>query len=71
MMKNYDKSVEINHNPNWSYIPDNFHRILVIAGSGPGKTNVLLNLIKDERPNFYPKSIYTSKIQSNHGINCL
>ena len=22
MMKNHDKSGEINHNPNWSYIPD-------------------------------------------------
>ena len=26
MMKNYDQSVEINHNPNWPYIPD--HRYL-------------------------------------------
>ena len=22
MIKNYDESVEINHNPNWPYIPD-------------------------------------------------
>ena len=22
MMKNYNESVEINHNSNWSYIPD-------------------------------------------------
>ena len=27
MMKNYDQSVEINHNPNWPYIPDNLERI--------------------------------------------
>ena len=26
-MKNYDQSVEINHNPNWLYIPDQPYRI--------------------------------------------
>ena len=45
-MKNYDQSVEISHNPNWPYIPDHPYRILNIGGSGSGKTNVLLNLIK-------------------------
>ena len=49
-MKNYDESVEINHNPNWSYICDHLYRILVIGGSGSGKTNVLLNLMKYQRP---------------------
>ena len=49
-MKNYDHSVERNHNLNWPYIPDHFYRILIISGSGSGKTNVLLNLIKDQRP---------------------
>ena len=38
-MRNYDESVEINHNPNWSNIP---FRLLIIGGSGSGKTNVLL-----------------------------
>ena len=33
-MKNYDKIVEINHNPNWPYIPDNPYRILIIGGLG-------------------------------------
>ena len=51
MIKNYDESVKINHNPNWSYILDHPHRILVIGCSGSGKTNVLLNLIKHQRPN--------------------
>ena len=46
MMKNYDQSVEINHNRNCPYIPDHSYRILIIGGSGSGKTNVLLNLIK-------------------------
>ena len=49
-MESYDQSVEINHNPNWSCIPDHPYRILIIAGSGSGKTNVLLNLIKKQRP---------------------
>ena len=50
MIKNYDQSVEIIHNPNWPYIPDHPYRILNIGGSGSGKTNVLLNLIKHQRP---------------------
>ena len=36
------------HNPNWSEIPDHPYRILIIGGSGSGKTNVLLNLIDNE-----------------------
>ena len=47
-MKNYDQSVKINHNPNWLYVPDNPYRILIIGGSGSGKTNVLSNLIKQQ-----------------------
>ena len=35
----------INHNPNWPCISDHPYKILVIAGSGWGKTNVLLNLL--------------------------
>ena len=38
MMKNYDRSVQINHNPNWSYISDHSYRILIIGGSGSRKT---------------------------------
>ena len=48
MMKNYDKSVEINHNTNGPYIPDHPYRILIIGGSGSGKTFALLNLIKHQ-----------------------
>ena len=42
MMKNYDESVEINYNPNWSYIPDHPYSILMIG------FNVLLNLIEHQ-----------------------
>ena len=50
MIKNYDQPVEINLNPNWPYILDHPYRILIIGGSWSGKTNVLLNLIKTQRP---------------------
>ena len=50
VIKNYDQSVEINHNLNWSYILGHPYRILIIGGSGSGKTNVLLNIIKHQRP---------------------
>ena len=46
MRKNYDQSLEINHNPIWSYVPHHPYRILLIGGSGSGLTNVLLSLIK-------------------------
>ena len=49
-IKSCDQSVEINHNLNCLYIPDHPYRILIIGGSGSGKTNVLLNLIKHQRP---------------------
>ena len=32
------------NNPNWSQIPDYPYRILIIGGSGSGKTNSLFNL---------------------------
>ena len=48
-MINFDDYVNENkilHNKNWPYTPDHPHRILIIGGSGSGKTNVLLNLIE-------------------------
>ena len=33
------------HNEKWSYIPDDPYGVLIIGGSGSGKTNALLNLI--------------------------
>ena len=67
-MKNYDQSVEINHNPNWPYIPDHLYRILIVGGSGSDKTNALLNLIKNQRLDIdkiysYVKDPFESKYQ--------
>ena len=36
------------HNEKWSFIPDHPYRISIIGGSGSGKTNALLNLIKEQ-----------------------
>ena len=47
-MINFDDYVNENktkHNKNWPYAPDHPYRILMIGGSGSGKTDVLLNLI--------------------------
>ena len=32
----------------WPYIPNHPYRILIIGGSGSGKTNALLNLINNQ-----------------------
>ena len=63
-MKNYDQSVEINHNLNWPYILDHLYRILIIGNSGSAKTNVLVNLIKNQ-DKILTKFISTSKIRLN------
>ena len=36
------------HHPNWPQIPDHWCRILIIGGSGSGKTNSLFNLISQQ-----------------------
>ena len=36
------------HNEKWSNIPDHPYKILIIGGSLSEKTNVLLNLIKEQ-----------------------
>ena len=50
-MINFDNYINENktrQNRNWPYIPDHPYRILIIRGSGSGKTNVLLNLIENQ-----------------------
>ena len=67
-MMNFDDYVnenKIEHNKNWSYIPDHPYRILIIGSSGSGKTNVLLNLIQNQ-PDIiylYAKDPYEAKYQ--------
>ena len=36
------------HNEKWPYIPDHPYRILIIGGSGSGKTNTMLYLINEQ-----------------------
>ena len=43
------------HNPSWPQVPDYPYRILIIGGSGSGKTNTLLNLINHK---LYADKIY-------------
>ena len=69
-MINFDDYVNENkteHNKNWSYIPDHPHRILIIVGSGSGKTNVLLKLIENQpdihKTYLYGKDPYEAKYQ--------
>ena len=50
-MINFDEYTNENktkHNPNYPYISDHPYRILIIEGSGSGKTNTLLNLINNQ-----------------------
>ena len=55
------------HNKNWPYIPDHPYRILIIGGSGSGKTNFILNVIKNQpdidKIYLYAKDPYESKYQ--------
>ena len=44
----YTNENKTKHNPNWPYIPNHPQRILIIGGSGSGKTNTLLNLINNQ-----------------------
>ena len=49
-MINFDDGTKenIKNHPNWPKISDYPYRILVIGGSGFGKTNALLNLVNHE-----------------------
>ena len=69
-MINFDEYVNENkteHNKNWPYTPDHPYRILIIGGSGSGKTNALLNLINNQpdidKIYLYAKDPYEDKYQ--------
>ena len=69
------------HNEKWPFIPDHPYRILIIGGSGSGKTNALLNLIneQDDIDKIYlhakdlsePKYKFLIKKRKNAGIKHL
>ena len=69
-MINFDDVVKENikeHNPNWPGIPVHPYRILIIGGSGSGKTNAKLDLINHE-PDI-DKIFYMLKIHMKQNIN--
>ena len=69
-MINFDEYTNeniIEHNLKWPYIPDHPYRILIIGGSGSGKTNALLNLINNQ-PELI-KYIYMERIHMKKNIN--
>ena len=69
-MINFDEYTNENkrkHDPNWPHIPDHLYRVLIIGGSGSGKTNTLLNLINNQanidKIYLYAKNPYEHKYQ--------
>ena len=69
-MLNFDYITKENikeHNPKWPETPDHPYRILIVGGSGSGKTNALLNLINNEsnidKIHLYAKDPYEAKHQ--------
>ena len=69
-MINFDDYINENkteHNKNWPYTADHPYGILIIGGSGSGKTNVLLNVIENQpdidKIYLYAKDPYEAKYQ--------
>ena len=63
----YTNEKKIGYNSKWPYIPDDPYRILIIGGSGSGKTNALLDLINNQldidKIYLYAKDPYETKYQ--------
>ena len=63
----YTNENKIEHNSKWPYILDHPYRILIVGGSGSGKTNALLNLINNQsdvdKMYLYAKDPYEAKYQ--------
>ena len=61
----YTNENKTRHNTNWPYIPDHPYKILIIGGSGSGKTNALFDLINNQpdidKMHLYDKDVYEPK----------
>ena len=53
---------------NWKNIPDHLYRILIIGGSGSGKTNALLNVINNQADT--DEVFFLKMILMNQSVNC-
>ena len=67
----YTNETKTEHNSKRPHIPDHPYRLLIVGGSGSGKTNELLNVINNQ-PDInkiypYAKDLYEAKYQ--HLIN--
>ena len=52
---------------NWKNIPDHLYRILIIGGSGSGKTNALLNVINNQADT--DEDFFLKMILMNQSVN--
>ena len=63
----YTNENKTKHNLKWPYIPNHPYRIMIIGGSGSGKTNASLNLINSQpdigKIYLYKKDPYEVKYQ--------
>ena len=64
---NYTNENKTEHNTKWPNVLDHPYRILIIGGTGSGKTNSLLNLINSQpdidKIYLYAKNLYEAKHQ--------
>ena len=63
----YTTENKTEQNLNWPYVPDHPYKILIVGGSGSGKTKALLHLINNQldidKIYLYAKDPYEAKYQ--------